>query len=110
MERRQFERKYLGGGNTLHVSLFLKSESLIYAGRTEEFELEARAVDISSRGVGLELQFAADLVTLQPGHDLTVQIAGKKQDKMLPARVAHFEREQGRMGLEFIKPLPSLEF
>lgn len=74
-------------------------------GRSEQFELEAQAIDISSGGLGLRLQFQADLLTLRPGHEVTVRLSGKLQDMTVPARVAHFEDEQGTMGLAFNKPL-----
>ena len=105
MERRQFERKFLEGDAALDVSLFLDAQSLVYEGRSEQFELEAQAVDISAGGVGLQLQFRADLLTLLPGHEVTVQLSGKHRQVTLPARVAHFEREQGTMGLAFDKPI-----
>ncbi len=109
MERRQFERKTLGGGHALHASLFLNAQSLIHEGRNEQFELEAQAVDISAGGVGLRLQFRADLLTLLPGHDVTVQLSGKRQQITVPARVAHFERDEGTIGLQFDKPLSEYE-
>jgi hypothetical protein len=110
VERRQFERKSLGGGGALHVSLFLNAHSLVHEGRSEQFELEAQAVDISAGGLGLQLQFKADLLTLLPGHSITVRLSGKRQQITLPARVAHFEREQGTIGLEFGKPIAEYDF
>ena len=109
MERRQFERKFLEGDAALRVSLFLNAQSLVHEGRSEQFELEAQAVDISAGGVGLQLQFKADLLTLLPGHDVTVQLSGRRQQITLPATVAHFEKEQGTMGLAFQKPIVEYE-
>lgn len=106
VEKRQFERKTLGGGNALHVSLFLNARSLVYEGRNDQFELEAQAVDISAGGVGLQLQFRADLLTLLPGHKVTVQLTGKREQVTMPATIAHFEQERGTMGLSFSKPIP----
>ncbi len=110
VEKRQFERKTLGGGNALHVSLFLNARSLVHEGRSDQFELEAQAVDISAGGVGLRLQFRADLLTLLPGHELTVQLTGKREQVTMPAKVAHFEQEQGTMGLSFSKPIPEYDW
>jgi hypothetical protein len=83
----------------------LNAQSLIHEGRSEQFELEAMAVDISAGGLGLRLQLKADLLTLLPGHNVTVRLSGKRQEITLPARVAHFEREQKTMGLAFGKPI-----
>lgn len=110
MEKRQFKRKALGGGNAPHVRLYLNAQSLVHEGQSEQFELEAQAVDISTGGVGLQLQFKADLLTLFPGHDVTVQLSGKRQQVTMPARVAHFELEKGRMGLAFSKPIAEIDF
>ncbi len=110
MERRQFERKSLGGGDVLRVSLFLSAQSLVHEGRNEQFELKAQAVDISAGGVGLQLQFKADLLILRPGHEVTVQLSGKHREITLPAQITHFEQEQGTLGLAFHKPLAEYDF
>ncbi len=109
MERRQFVRKPLGGVRGFPVSLCLSSESLLHEGRTEEFELEANAVDISRGGLRLKLHILADLITLHPDHKVTVRLGGGEKVRSLTARVAHFDHEQGMIGLQFVKPLKSIE-
>jgi len=108
VERRQFKRKSLGGGHRLRVSLFLNSHSLVYSGRSEEFEIEASAFNISSGGIGIKLEFKADFISLLPERDVMVRLSSNGKDLMLPARVAHFESEQKTLGLEFKEPLADL--
>jgi hypothetical protein len=110
VERRQFKRKSLGDGNQLRVSLFLNSQSLVYEGKTEEFEIEASAFDVSRGGLGIQLQFPADFIGLLPKSRVMVRVHGKDRDMMLPARVAYFESEHGRIGVAFQKQLADLNF
>jgi len=108
VERRQYKRKSLGQGRELRVSLFLNSKSLVYEGRTEDFEIEASAFDVSRGGLGIQLQFPADFIGFSPKNRVVVRVHKPGQDMSFPAQVAHFESKQGRIGLKFQNPLADL--
>ena len=108
MERRQYKRKSLGEGQELRVSLFLNSKSLVYEGRTEDFEIEANAFDVSRGGLGIQLEFSADFIGFSPNNPVVVRVHKPGQDVLLPAQVSHFEPKRGRIGVQFHKPLADL--
>lgn len=108
MERRQYKRKSLGEGQELRVSLFLNSKSLVYEGKSEDFEIEANAFDVSRGGLGIQLEFPAGFIGFSPNNHVVVRVHQPGQDVLLPARVSHFEPKQGRIGVKFQKPLSDL--
>ena len=108
MERRQYKRKSLGEGQELRVSLFLNSKSLVYEGRTEDFEIEANAFDVSRGGLGIQLEFSADFIGFSPKNAVVVRVHRPGEDLMLPANVSHFEPKRRRIGVQFQHPLTDL--
>lgn len=109
MERRQHQRKPLEGNQALDVSLFLNAHSLVHEGRSEQFELAAQAFDISSGGLGLKLNFKADLMTLKRGQEITVSFHAKSRPMSVPARIAHYEQSDGTLGICFVQPLAAVD-
>jgi hypothetical protein len=105
MERRQTGRRSIGMDQELRVSLFLDSYSLLHEGRNEEFELAGAATDISLMGLGMQLNVVTDLITLRPNREVKVRLSGRHRDEVLAARVAHFEKDEGTLGLQFYQPL-----
>lgn len=106
MERRQYERRVFTVNQRQGVSLLLPAQSLVFEGKSEEFEIPGDAIDISRGGISLKIHPGADLITLSRDHNVKVDLKSYGQTEAVSARIAHYHREAGTVGIEFNQPLP----
>ncbi|MBI1910144.1 MAG: hypothetical protein HYS22_08250 [Deltaproteobacteria bacterium] len=99
MERRTSHRFSIQSTQGVEASLILEGNSLLDRGQFSTVEIPVVPTDLSLGGIGLSFSFVVDLSDIS-FHDCTL-VLKKEGSFEIPAQLAHFDHEAGRMGLAF---------